>query len=232
MNERIKTYILLVLSILILSWESHVILPVQADEEQAIPEDSIRLRILANSNTPIDQTVKRDIRDAVNAQITLWVQELTELTEARDIIGENIDEINEIVAEKLDEVGSDEPFDVSLKETNFPTKLYGSRLYPAGTYEAVQITIGDGQGDNWWCVLFPPLCFLDFSNGDAVDHETNDLSNETNGMEETESSNDNLNATSNEKSGDTEGHKTDEEEVKVSFFIVDVVMSIWDRLWN
>ncbi|MDQ0257178.1 stage II sporulation protein R [Evansella vedderi] len=204
--HRIRIYLLAALSILILSWEGQVIMPVYADEEFFIPEESIRLRILANSNNPVDQTVKRNIRDAVNAQITEWVEQLDDLEQARHIIDENLDELNQIVANELEKAGSRESFNVSLEETNFPTKLYGNRLYPAGTYEAVLITLGDGQGDNWWCVLFPPLCFLDFSNGDAVAHEADDHDSEH----------------------DYE-YQEEEDGVQVSFFIVDIFTSIMDK---
>src|SRR5690554_1789254 len=177
MNNRLKVYMLMILSILILSWESHVILPAHAIqqsssmEEEFIPSESIRLRIKANSNSAIDQSVKIDIRNAVNKEITLWVRDIPDLEEARQVINSRMDELHEIVGEELEKAGKRDSYSVALKETDFPTKLYGNRLYPAGVYEAVLITIGDGRGDNWWCVLFPPLCFLDFSNGKGNEGE-------------------------------------------------------------
>lgn len=202
--HRTKLYLLAALSILIFTWEAQLIMPVVADDELLIPEESIRLRILANSNSAIDQSVKHEIRNAVNGQITTWVEELADVDQARNIIEKNIDYLNKIVAEELEKAGSNEAFNVSLEETNFPTKLYGNRLYPAGTYEAVLITIGDGQGDNWWCVLFPPLCFLDFSNGDAVAHEADD-----NNHDQTQ---------------------PNDEEVKVSFFVVEIFQNFWGKI--
>jgi stage II sporulation protein R len=133
-----------------------------------IPEESIRLRILANSNTAADQKLKRDIRDEVNAQITTWVDELSTLSEAREIIRKQLPAIEDIVQNKLNEAGIEKTFSVELNKVAFPTKMYGDYIYPAGQYEAVLITLGEGEGKNWWCVLFPPLCFLDFENGDAV----------------------------------------------------------------
>jgi stage II sporulation protein R len=133
-----------------------------------IPEESIRLRILANSNTDADQKLKREIRDEVNAQITTWVDELSTISEAREIIRKQLPAIERIVQTKLDEAGIEKTFSVELGKVAFPTKMYGEYIYPAGQYEAVLITLGEGEGKNWWCVLFPPLCFLDFENGDAV----------------------------------------------------------------
>ena len=141
---------------------------VQADQPAVIPDEAIRLRILANSDGEKDQYVKRLIRDRVNEQITEWVKDLTSVTVARKTIKENLPALETIAKEVLKEEGVNESVHVKFGKVEFPTKLYGQFLYPAGEYEAVLITLGKGEGANWWCVLFPPLCFLDFSNGEAV----------------------------------------------------------------
>lgn len=141
---------------------------VQADQPAVIPDEAIRLRILANSDGEEDQYVKRLIRDRVNEQITEWVKNLTSVTVARKTIKENLPALETIAKEVLKEEGVNESVHVKFGKVEFPTKLYGQFLYPAGEYEAVLITLGKGEGANWWCVLFPPLCFLDFSNGEAV----------------------------------------------------------------
>ncbi|MGR9542001.1 stage II sporulation protein R [Priestia megaterium] len=141
---------------------------VQADQPAVIPDEAIRLRILANSDGEKDQYVKRLIRDRVNEQITEWVKNLTSVTVARKTIKENLPALETIAKEVLKEEGVNESVHVKFGKVEFPTKLYGQFLYPAGEYEAVLITLGKGEGANWWCVLFPPLCFLDFSNGEAV----------------------------------------------------------------
>ena len=139
------------------------------DDYQVIPDDAIRLRILANSDNEADQQIKHTVRDKVNAQITEWVAEITDIEEARKLLESRIPEINEIVKQTLAEEGENRDFDVEYNDSvSFPTKIYGSYLYPAGEYEAILITIGEGDGSNWWCVLFPPLCFLDFANGISV----------------------------------------------------------------
>ncbi|ASN04053.1 stage II sporulation protein R [Virgibacillus necropolis] len=136
---------------------------------QVIPDEAIRLRILANSNGDRDQEVKRSVRDAVNASISKWVKDITDINEARELIQARLPEIKKIVADTLKEADKEQVFDVKYgPNVSFPTKLYGSYIYPAGEYEAVLITLGEGKGANWWCVLFPPLCFLDFANGTSV----------------------------------------------------------------
>ena len=139
------------------------------DDYQIIPDDAIRLRILANSDNEADQQIKHVVRDKVNEQITEWVAEITDIEEARKLLESRIPEINEIVKQTLAEEGENRDFDVEYNDSvSFPTKIYGSYLYPAGEYEAILITIGEGDGSNWWCVLFPPLCFLDFAKGISV----------------------------------------------------------------
>lgn len=162
-----------------MSWEVQKYSSVSAGSLTEIPEDAIRLRILANSDSAKDQWLKREIRDKVNEEILEWVTELTTAGEARTIIEANLDKIEAIVALELTRIGITDSFTVQFDEVQFPTKLYGNIVYPAGFYEAVLITIGEGSGENWWCVLFPPLCFIDFANGEAV-------SNGENGEEEIE----------------------------------------------
>jgi stage II sporulation protein R len=141
---------------------------VTASESVVIPKEAIRLRILANSDLDADQALKRLVRDEVNANITTWVQELTNINDARDLLQSKQPEIQKIAEAVVKREGSTQSVHVEFGKVQFPTKLYGQFLYPAGEYEAILITLGEGKGANWWCVLFPPLCFLDFSNGLAV----------------------------------------------------------------
>ncbi|WP_286230155.1 stage II sporulation protein R [Neobacillus mesonae] len=139
-----------------------------AKESIVIPGEAIRLRILANSDFEEDQQIKRKVRDAVNAKVELWVKDLTSMEKARVVIQSKLPEIQAIAEKTVQEQGSDQSVKVEFRKVQFPTKLYGQFLYPAGKYQAILITLGKGEGANWWCVLYPPLCFLDFSNGVAV----------------------------------------------------------------
>ncbi|MDX8363679.1 stage II sporulation protein R [Cytobacillus sp. IB215665] len=177
---------------------------VQANDTVIIPDEAIRLRILANSDSSEDQALKRLIRDKVNEQITQWVEELTSIEEARKLINTRVHMIEQIVESVLSNQGSKQIASVDFGEVSFPTKLYGNYLYPAGEYEAILITLGDGAGANWWCVLFPPLCFLDFSNGEAVDMNDNS-GNELKQMKEKQ-----------------------DEKVKVRFFLIEWLSKLFD----
>lgn len=136
-----------------------------------IPEESIRLRILANSDSPRDQLVKRQIRDEIVQQMNLWVAELENpqsLEQARTLIRAQLPELESLVGRELRERGEDYSYRVELGTVPFPAKLYGGTVYPAGEYEALRVTLGEGKGQNWWCVLFPPLCFIDAGTGEAA----------------------------------------------------------------
>lgn len=167
------TYKIIALFIILLI-SSLVLVPLQdtnakGNEMVVIPKKAVRLRILANSDSSEDQALKRKVRDEVNAQINTWVKDLTSFEEGQKVIQSHIPDLEKTVQRVLKEEESTQTFTITYsKKVKFPTKLYGSFLYPAGDYEAVLIKLGAGQGANWWCVLFPPLCFLDFSNGDAT----------------------------------------------------------------
>ncbi|WP_100332880.1 stage II sporulation protein R [Bacillus xiapuensis] len=168
MNKKIAGIYLLIISVATII---SLYMPGQAEEAEetvVIPKEAIRLRILANSDSETDQALKRKIRDDVNQEITKWVADLKELPQARQLLKKKLPEIQRIAAERARKEGVGDPIQVEFGKVDFPTKLYGNFLYPAGEYEAILITIGEGEGANWWCVLYPPLCFLDASNGTAV----------------------------------------------------------------
>ncbi|WP_353948923.1 stage II sporulation protein R [Sporolactobacillus sp. Y61] len=155
----------------------------RADDQGPIPKDAIRLRILANSDSPADQVVKRQVRDAVNRDISGWVQNLESPEQAEKIIHAHLPELRQTVMRTLRRVHADPTFTIKLGQADFPTKMYGEYVYPAGEYKALVITLGDGKGANWWCVLFPPLCFLDFSNSEAVPAQASSAMPETQAAE-------------------------------------------------
>lgn len=157
------------LMIIMMAWEGQK--SDAAVAEVMIPQDSIRLRILANSDGTQDQLVKRQIRDKIVEQMNQWVSELEDpqsLEQARALIREHLPELNTLVGAELEKRNISYAFNVELGVVPFPTKMYGGTVYPAGEYEAVRVTLGAGKGQNWWCVLFPPLCFIDAGTGDAA----------------------------------------------------------------
>lgn len=209
-----------------------------AKEEIIIPNEAIRLRILANSDSDSDQQLKRQVRDAVNVEITKWVQDLTSLEDARTIIQSRLPEIQKIAEQIVQENKKSQSVKAQFDRVKFPTKLYGQFLYPAGEYEAILITLGEGEGANWWCVLFPPLCFLDFSNGVAVSDDGFEDDQKAKGKTEVASENKDQKAKPSEenqkvavKSETTEKApvytEQDEDEVEVKFFLKELWMKLF-----
>lgn len=158
--------IIMCLALLLTSWES------QKNDaallQTSIPEESIRLRILAHSDRPQDQAIKMLVRDRIVEQMNSWAVEATTLQDARAIVNDHVEQLNHVVGEVLQENGQAYAYQVSLAEVDFPTKSYGGLVYPGGMYEALLISLGDAEGRNWWCVLFPPLCFVDSVSGEAT----------------------------------------------------------------
>ena len=121
----------------------------------------IRFHVIANSDTEEDQKLKLEVRDAVVDYVYDRLKDSKSLEESRSIIIENKELIENIAEEVIKEKGYDYTVTSSLSMENFPDKVYGDVIFPQGEYEAYRILIGEAKGQNWWCVMFPPLCFLD-----------------------------------------------------------------------
>ena len=166
-----QSYLLLgfALFIMLMCWETNKSNAAMIDP--VIPQEAIRLRILANSDSVVDQQMKRIVRDAIVAQMNTWVSGPHTIDEAREVVRNHLADIEALVGETLNQYGYTYGYNVELGIVPFPTKIYGDRVYPAGDYEALRVTLGQGDGQNWWCVLFPPLCFVDATSGEAVADE-------------------------------------------------------------
>lgn len=128
----------------------------------------IRLHVIANSNSAGDQALKLKVRDGVLAQYGVKMESAT-IDKARTNIATSIGDINALAEQIIQEQGYDYTAKSRLGVTYIPAKSYDHIDFPAGNYEALNIVIGDGAGDNWWCVLFPPLCLIDSSADDDKD---------------------------------------------------------------
>lgn len=165
-------YVIFAMLVMIACWETNKSNAAVVGSD--IPSEAIRLRILANSDAVQDQAIKRVIRDAIIAEMDKWVSEPQGIDQARQTVRDHLPELGELVGKQLAERGYTYGYSVELGVVPFPTKMYGNRIYPAGNYEALRVTLGKGEGQNWWCVLFPPLCFVDAASGEAVAEEETD----------------------------------------------------------
>lgn len=124
-------------------------------------ENLLRFHILANSNSPEDQALKIKVRDHLSKTIFSLTENSKDALETEKIIEKNKEFIIEEAEKFIKKEGYDYEVNIETGNFYFPTKQSLNRTLPAGEYEAVKIIIGEGKGDNWWCVLFPPLCFSD-----------------------------------------------------------------------
>ena len=133
----------------------------------------IRFHCIANSDSKEDQALKLKVRDEILKSMRDKLSNAKDINETRKIIFANIDKIQKIAESVIKREGKDYKVEVRLeKNVNFPIKSYGDITVPAGKYEALRVIIGEGAGKNWWCVMFPPLCFVDESYA-VVDTKTN-----------------------------------------------------------
>lgn len=211
--RKVYGYVAIILIVLIMSWEYQKV--DAAIHHNNIPTESIRLRILANSDSPNDQMIKAIVRDEVVAAMNTWVSEPLTIEQARKVLLAHESELHEVISSSLQANGYNYGFTTELGQVQFPTKMYGNLVYPAGMYEALLITLGEGEGRNWWCVLFPPLCFTDAVSGEASAQEVESS------VQLTASKPANEEVSSNEDG-------TVSDEVEVDFFIVELFKSIGD----
>ena len=131
-------------------------LPVHGEEE--IYDTVVRLHVLANSDTEEDQALKLKVRDAVLEASAPLVKGCTSQEEAIEMLSAHIPDLEAAAAAVVASQGYDYPVTVRLGEEDYPTRTYESCAFPAGTYVSLRVCIGEAEGQNWWCCLFPPLC--------------------------------------------------------------------------
>ena len=125
----------------------------------------IRFHVIANSDKKEDQELKLKVRDKVIAFLSPKLEKSKSIEESKKIIEKNITAIQTVAMKEIESNKSTYPVNVSLGYSNFPTKKYSNIVLPAGNYRALKVVIGKGEGKNWWCVMFPPLCFVDINHG-------------------------------------------------------------------
>ncbi len=149
---------LLVLVLIFTAIAATVILAAGAQNAQA-ENDYLRIHVRANSNEQIDQSVKYTVKDEVVKFITPYAARCTDKQTAMEVIGGILPEIEKVCDRVLKQNGFNYTSRASVRAENFPTRVYGDLTLESGIYDALIIELGTGTGDNWWCVIYPPLCF-------------------------------------------------------------------------
>ncbi|MBO5376154.1 MAG: stage II sporulation protein R [Bacilli bacterium] len=141
------------------------------NEKIIIPNEAIRVRIIANSNSSYDLEVKENLRNEIEKKIYNLLKNITNIDEARKILINNIEDIEIEIEKNFNKQNYHNKFDVDYGLNYFPEKEFKGVIYKEGYYESLVVTIGNGEGNNWWCVLYPPLCALEFDETNKSDIE-------------------------------------------------------------
>lgn len=171
--------------------------------------DSVfRLHIIANSDSSEDQELKLKVRDNIINYMNTLIKNSSNKNEVVSIINNHLDSFNKIALNTLKENGYNYDVNIEIGNFNFPTKTYGDISFPAGNYDALKIEIGDAIGQNWWCVLFPPLCFVNSSTGIVPEDSKNVLK-------------ENINSESYEIISDGNNSENTTSDIKIKFKIIE-----------
>lgn len=131
------------------------------EKELIIPKEAIRFRVIANSDKEADQQVKTLVRDNIQTHLYNDLKETSNLSEAKQVLESRIPHYDELVSNTLKNNMTDQKYTMNYGLNYFPEKIYKGVTYPEGYYDSLVVTLGNGKGNNWWCVLFPPLCLLE-----------------------------------------------------------------------
>lgn len=129
--------------------------------QEGIAGEIIRLHVIADSDSEADQLLKLKVKDAVVTKLRGKLNKADTIEEAREVILENMDELEKTADRVIEENGFPYKAEATMGQAVFPIKRYGDLIFPAGEYEALRIELGRAEGKNWWCVMFPTLCYVD-----------------------------------------------------------------------
>lgn len=148
--------ILMLFCVLVLCLALCDVLPIHGEEK--IYESVVRLHVLANSDSDGDQTLKLKVRDSILAYVSPLVVDAKSREEAIEILQVELNEIEKVALSVVENEGYNYPVEVTLTLEDYPTRNYEAMSFPSGQYVSLRVLIGEAEGQNWWCVLFPPLC--------------------------------------------------------------------------
>ena len=166
MTERKRKWVMAVSAVILSAmltacvWRTETVSAKMETAQKHMAEEVLRFHVLANSDSKEDQELKMTVKD----EVVSWLEakmDCDSLEETKNFIRSHLTGIEEVAEETVRRVGYSYPVQAALEWTDFPEKSYGDVTFPAGSYEALRIQIGEAKGHNWWCVLYPNLCFID-----------------------------------------------------------------------
>ncbi len=148
-----------------------------------IADSVFRLHVIANSDSQEDQSLKLKVRDELLSYMNTLAKDCSSKEEVVALAEEHQEEFKAIAEQVICDNGFSYPVTIQIGDSDFPTKTYGDISLPAGTYDALRVQIGEAKGQNWWCVMFPPLCFVDVSTGIVPDDSKKEMQESLNDEE-------------------------------------------------
>ena len=190
----------------------------------------IRFHVIANSDSEEDQNLKIKVKNKVIDYLYPYLNDSQSLDESRKIIKDRMQEVKKLAEQVIKDNNYKYSIEVELSRENFPDKSYGNITLPQGNYEAFRIIIGDGQGRNWWCVMFPPLCFVDESKAEV---EYDKTEKNINSKEDNFNLQIELNSEGNKSEEfDKQNYNNDKEkntnDVQIKFKIVEILKNLFN----
>lgn len=161
--KKILVVIAIIFSIMFLTHEKQ--------EYYIIPNDAIRFRVIANSNSVFDQLVKKNVTNKLQDKFLDTLVGLSNKEEVKDVIQNDISSYEKIVEDELNLEGVNYSYSINYGMNYFPEKVYKGLKYKAGNYESLVVTLGEGNGNNFWCLLFPPVCLMEVEDKKTTDVE-------------------------------------------------------------
>ena len=137
-----------------------------------IPQDAIRIRIVPNSNSKYDQQIKIKVKDKLKISLYDLLKNTKNSNQAKKVIKNNLDNIENDIKNVLQKENYNKKYNVNFGNNYFPEKEYKGVKYKEGYYESLLVTLGEGKGDNWWCVLFPPLCLIEAEESTDAEYKS------------------------------------------------------------
>ena len=192
-----------------------------------VKDSLIRFHVIANSDNEEDQNLKLKVKNKVIDYLYPYLNNSQSLDESRQIIKDRMQEVKKLAEEVIKDNNYEYDIQVELSRENFPDKSYGNITLPQGNYEAFRIIIGDGQGKNWWCVMFPPLCFVDESKAEV---EYDKTENKINSKKDNLNLQIELNSDGNKSEGLDKQNDKDKNEnnIQIKFKIVEILKNLFN----
>lgn len=131
-------------------------------------DNMLRIRVIANSNTKYDQDIKNNISNDLRKELYELLKDEKDIKNARNIVKNNISNLKNIIDKNL--IDENYSYTINYGLNYFPKKEYNGKTYDSGKYESLLITLGEGKGNNWWCILFPPICLLEAEESENVEY--------------------------------------------------------------